>query len=116
MGRAKKQELLELMKVRLRELYNTEITFREFKEILAVYFLRKEKESPKGKKGKKLQDMFKAKLKKFLEPNPTPKFKKHMKENRIWERTEKDFLKDRLEERLEEEKQRRLERKRKEAE
>ena len=39
-----------------------------------------------------------------------------MKEHRIWERTEKDFLKDRLEERLEEEKQRRLERKRKEAE
>ena len=40
------------MAERLQLLYDTEITYREFKEILAVYFLKKEKENPKkGKKG-----------------------------------------------------------------
>lgn len=37
----------KLMTERLRELYNTEITYREFKEILGIYFLKKEAESTK---------------------------------------------------------------------
>jgi|ETNmetMinimDraft_14_1059893.scaffolds.fasta_scaffold63762_2 hypothetical protein len=86
-----------------------EITYREFKEILAVYYLRKEKDSPKGRKGAKLQALFKAKLKKFLDGNTYVKPKRKLKDNRTWSRTDKDFLKDRLEERLEEEKQRRME-------
>ncbi len=85
-------------------LYSTEITYREFKEILSVYFLRKEKESVKGRKGAKLQSLFKAKLKKFLDGNTYVKPKRKLKTIRTWSRTDKDFLKDRLEERLEEEK------------
>ena len=105
----KKDEKLILMDERLMLLYNTEITFHEFKEILVIYFLKKDAESKKsGKKGDKLKSFFKKKLKEFIEGNKRKCVIKRLKDNRTWKRTEKDFLKDRLEERLEEERLRRL--------
>ena len=76
------------MEVRLRELYDTEITFREFKEILCVYFLKKEAESAKnkGKKSDKLKGLLKNKLKKFLEGNVYVKPKTKLKDKRTWTR------------------------------
>jgi hypothetical protein len=97
------------MDKRLMLLYSTEVTYNEFKEILVIFFLKKDAESKKsGKKGDKLKSYFKKKLKEFMEGNKIRKARVRLKDKRTWKRTEKDFLKDRLEERLEEERLRRL--------
>jgi len=108
-NQAKKNEKLVLMDKRLMLLYNTEVTYHEFKEILVIFFLKKDAESNKGgKKGDKLKSYFKKRLKEFIEGNKKFKKVKKLKNLRTWKRTEKDFLKDKLEERLEEERLRRL--------
>jgi len=88
-------------------MYNSEITFLEFKECLLVFFLKREFDSKKGKKGDKLKSFFKKCLTKFLEGNifiaPKPK----LKDMRKFGKYEKDDLKTRLKERLEEERKRR---------
>jgi len=116
-NQTKKNEKLILMDERLILLFNTEVTFHEFKEILAIFFLKKDAESKKGgKRGDKLKQFFKKKVKEFVESTKVERKVKKLKDKRKWKRTEKDFLKDRLEERLEEERLRREEEKKKQEE